>query len=192
MEWFSKSMCFVDKVCCYSYSQEQIYSESDPMDLDMNSICMQPSWDMEDSSIVDDIPHQHPIWKSNDHAGRGKASSSNRYPQKGRSPARSVSTSTTVTTSTAPTVVTSCRTIQSGDNSITSQQQRWSDAASRPFHHDTFQSERRRATPNHIYCHSHSDGELYHGIEINSATSRSYSRSYSRVPFTAATEGFQC
>mmetsp|Transcript_30626 Transcript_30626/g.50579 ORF Transcript_30626/g.50579 Transcript_30626/m.50579 type:complete len:203 (+) Transcript_30626:254-862(+) len=192
-EWLARSMGFVDKVCCYSYSQEQIYSESNSsVEVDMNSINLPPSWDMDDSSMVENQPH-HSIWKTSERSTRGD--DFNRYPQKSsaRSPGRSVSTSTTVTTSTTPTVVTSSRTVYSGDNSITSQSQRRSsdhDIPSRRFHHDSFQSERWRATPNHIYCHSRSDGEqqVHDGAEIKSVTSTSYSR----VPFTSATEGFKC
>lgn len=189
-EWLAKSMGFVDKVCCYSYSQEQIYSESNPVEVDMNSINLPASWDMDDSSIVEHEPYQS-IWKEKNNRKRGN--DFYHYPQKGfcRSSGRSVSTSTTVTTSTTPTVVTSSRTTTSGDNSITSRSlPRGSaqDIGSRRFHHDSFQSERRRTTPNHIYCHSHSDGDLMHSVEIKSAVSTSYSR----VPFTSATEGFQC
>lgn len=42
-EWVTRSMGFVDKMCCYSYSAEQIQTERDPIQVDRS---FDPSWNM--------------------------------------------------------------------------------------------------------------------------------------------------
>lgn len=194
MEWLAKSMGFVDMVCCYSYSEQQIYSEETPFPADSGSnyVTLSPSWTVDDNSILE---HNH---ESKYLANQGKIGHSvheTRYPHKGRggkenSPGRSVSTRSTVTTATTTTVVTSCRTrAGSADNSIASLS---SDPRvpqhihSRRPHNDLAGDRRKTQKPEQIYCHSHSDGEIYEPHKLIPVNSRSFPG----IPFNSATEGY--
>lgn len=190
LDWLAKSMGFVDLVCCYSYSEQQIYSESSNgnVEVDMSSVFVPPSWDMDDTSIGDQ--HQQSKYFTN-HRKIGKPDH-NGYPHKGRgtatSPARSIATQSTVTTSTTTTVVTSSRTHNlntSGDTSLsTSSLSR----GQRRSYHDPYRSERNIPTPDQIYCHSHADEVLHESQQLRPVNSRSHPA----VPFTLATEGYPC
>lgn len=177
--WLAKSIGFVDKVCCYSYSEQQIFSESDAIYDNATA-----DWDVDDSSIVESSKKE-----ANDQPKASQQVFNYKYKHSGgpsacqSSPARSISTASTVTTSTTTTVVTSTK-VNDRDgfssSHLSQRRRKCLDAASRRFHHDTFHSERRRTAPEEIYCHS--------GPKLVSASSRLHPR----VPVTSATEGYQC
>lgn len=193
IEWLAKSIGFVDMVCCYSYSEQQIYSEETPFRTDSRSnfVTQSPSWNVDDNSILEH--HQESRYLANQ--GKiGHSAHEASYPYKGRggkenSPGRSVSTRSTVTTATTTTVVTSCRTrAGSADNSVASV---LSDRVPQHIHSRRSQNDlagdrRNTQKPEQIYCHSHSDGEIYEPHQLLPVNSRSFPG----VPFNSATEGY--
>ena len=197
MDWLVRSVGFVDRMCCYSYSQEQIFSEerSPAVEVDTNSLLqLAPSWDMDDSERLapSSVPEPQTVMNSHTHHH-----SCDGYPRKnqrrlkGVSPSRSTSTQTTMTTSTTTTVVTSSRNTSADQSSLSSQSMRRQHKDNavqghRKFHRDSFQNS--RGAPKEIYCHSHSDGDLYRSQELKPVLSKSYTT----VPFQTVTEGFQC
>jgi hypothetical protein len=194
MEWLAKSIGFVDMVCCYSYSEQQIYSEETPFQADSRSnfLTQSPSWNVDGNSILEH--HQESKYLSN-HGKIGHSAHEERYPHKGRggkenSPGRSVSTRSTVTTATTTTVVTSCRTrAGSTDNSIaslSSDRRVPQHIHSRRSQNDAAGDGRTRRKPEQIYCHSHSDGEIYEPHKLMPVNSRSFPD----VSFNSATEGY--
>lgn len=183
--WLAKSIGFVDKVCCYSYSEQQIFSESDT-----DNIYATPDWDVDDNSILELSKEER-----NDKSKSSQQVFNYKYKHRRdpdtckTSPARSISTASTVTTSTTTTVVTSTRVSPNAGGSSSSSSQRRQkclDAASRRFHHDTFHSEGRRTAPDEIFCTS--SEHLRNAPKMI----RTSSRLHPTVPVTFATEGYQC
>jgi len=116
MKWFAKSMGFVDKVCCFSYSEQQVYSEAD----DDNAVYSSrlPSWEMRDDDIVYRSYQEESLDKCRTNKEQKNPNVFN-YTYKHHLTSPSRSTASTVTTSTTTTVVTSTRNI-SGSESISS------------------------------------------------------------------------
>ena len=201
LEWLTKNMGFVDKVCCYSYSERNVFHDEASIEVDMRSAFVPQSWSLdeaEEAYILDSNstvqPHQ-----SNYFAREGKIGKTNHQHLQKRQglgkenlSSRSLGTRSTATTSSTTTVVTSGRIRAfSGGSSIESSSQSPSfphqDHFS-PSRHCTYESKRKQPKPVQIYCHAHSDGELNEGSTLRPVNSRSFPS----VPFSSATEGYPC
>lgn len=171
--WLAKSLGLVDRVCCYSVSGHDF--NEDDIQIDMRSGFVPASWTMDDLDILGDPDDDSIVYRPqstylSNHGkigghGSGKENSSN----------RSIATRSTVTTSSTTTVVTSCRIRAiSGGSSIASVSPSRSvpqQIDSRASRHSYDRSERHRPTPNRIYCHAHSDGELYEAPKVKPSNS---------------------
>jgi hypothetical protein len=182
--WLAKSMGFVDRVCCYSVSGHD-FTEDDAIQVDMRSGIIPESWTMHDLDEKGDPDDNSIVYRpqSTYLASHGKIGQPDHRhsPSKGRGfgkengSNRSVSTRSTVTTSSTTTVVTSCKVRAiSGDSSLASLSPSRTvpqQIDSRASHHITYRSERHRPTPDRIYCHAYSDGELYEAPKVRPANS---------------------
>lgn len=202
--WLAKSMGFVDSVCCYSVSGQDL-SEDDTIQIDMRSGFVPASWSMQELDDIDDLDDNSMVYREQstyltnhlddnslthreqstylaNHGKIGHVEQDDaRFPRKGggfgkeNTSNRSVSTRSTVTTSSTTTVVTSCRIHAiSGDSSIASASPTRrvpQQIDSRAPRHGSYRIERHRPTPERIYCHAYSDGQLHEASKLRHANS---------------------
>lgn len=124
LKWLAQSMGYVDTLCCYSYSAEQIASEDEILTNSIRNqtsqqqhpkVLQAPEWmyedyDDDDSIVVKEKPASNDRSK-NETVKRNRPGCEDPFRAKlgVSSPARSFSTATTITTSTASTVRTSSK-----------------------------------------------------------------------------------
>mmetsp|Transcript_931 Transcript_931/g.2273 ORF Transcript_931/g.2273 Transcript_931/m.2273 type:complete len:202 (+) Transcript_931:196-801(+) len=180
VEWLARSVGVVDKMCCYSYSVEQIqFEQEEPAEMNIRSSMAPPSWicgDGTDSSL----PLHEQKQRTRKTGRRGRYMSFNES-EKDRHPiyhspgggSVSTCTATTVTTSSTATVRTGSRSLRSTPTRPGTRQ------------HDTHP---HRTTPRHISMSNPHPLGHQEAIQIRPVPSDALPG----VPFYSATEGYQC
>uniref|UniRef100_A0A7S1D7J6 Uncharacterized protein n=1 Tax=Cyclophora tenuis TaxID=216820 RepID=A0A7S1D7J6_CYCTE len=175
-EWFAKSMGFVDTLCCYSYSKEQVDDEAETLEVDHGPRLVAPTWMYEDLDGDSIVATKKPPSRT----VHSKLSPSRRdgslYCDWGYSPAKSVSTASTVTTSTTTTVRTSTRSPAQTISSTSSDRDR-----SRQF--ESHKAPREISLPS-----SPEFKQPRRPIQMRQVPSNALPG----VPFYSSTEGYQC